>query len=73
VIGPHLFRDLNDELELLPLLVLGQDVALLGRGEAALRRQRELIERREFRGLVEPPLDVVLLLQRAALRRGSRA
>ena len=50
-----------------PLLLFGEDVALLGRGEAALRRQRELVERRELRGLVEPPLDVVLLLQRAAL------
>src|SRR5262249_5137212 len=44
-------------------------VALLGRGEAALRRQAELVERCELRRLVDAALYLVLLLERAALRR----
>ena len=38
-LAPHLLRHLDDHPQLGPLLVLGQDVALLGRGKAALRRQ----------------------------------
>jgi high-affinity iron transporter len=34
---PHLVRRLDDEAELRPLFFLGEDVAFLGRGEAALR------------------------------------
>ena len=48
---PHLVRHLDDQPQLRPLLVLGQHVALLGRGEAALRRQAELVERRR----ISPP------------------
>src|SRR5581483_2514919 len=44
-----------------------EDVAFLGGGEAALRGQRELLQRREFRGLFEAPLDVVALFQLAEL------
>src|SRR5450759_519615 len=36
---PHFLGDLHDHLELRPLLILGQDIALLSRSEAALRRQ----------------------------------
>src|SRR4051812_13537339 len=61
-------RDLDDLAELRPLRVFGQDIAFLGRSEAALRRQAELVEGREFAGFVDPPLDFVLLLERAALR-----
>src|SRR5215831_293769 len=65
--APHLAGDLDDHLEFGPLLLLGENVALLGGGKAALGRQAQLLERSEFRRLVEPPLDGVLLLQRAAL------
>src|SRR5438874_10066627 len=64
--APHLLRKLHDHPQLRPLLVFGQNVALLGRGEAALRGEAELLARRKLRGLVDAALDVVLLLQRAA-------
>src|ERR1700675_3948911 len=60
---PHLARDLDGKPELRPLLLLAEDVALLGRGEAALRRYRELIQRHEFARVCQPPLDVVLHLE----------
>ena len=51
--------------QLRPLLVLGQHIAFLGRGEAALRRQRELIRRHVFGGLADAALDVGLVFQGA--------
>src|SRR5579864_2796548 len=63
---PHLRGHLDRKTKLGPLLVLGEDIALLGRGKSALRRERELIERRKFRGFGKPPLDVVLALERSA-------
>ena len=66
--APHLVGDLHDHAELRPLLLLGQHVALLARGKAALRRQAKLIERHEFRRLVDAALDLVLGFQRAGLR-----
>src|SRR4029078_9932249 len=64
---PHLVSELLDHAKLRPLLLLGEDVALLGGGEAALRGETELLQRSELGGLVDPPLDVVLLLERTAL------
>src|SRR5690242_21962455 len=66
-LAPDLFRELDAAGELGPLLLLGQQVALLGRGEAALRRQAELLERGELRRLVDAALELVLALQRAGL------
>ena len=43
---PHLVGEVDRELQLGPLLFLGEDIALFGRGKAALRRERKLIERR---------------------------
>src|SRR5208282_6545812 len=65
---PHFVGDLHDHPQFRPLLIFGQNVALLGRGEAALRRQTKLIERDVFRRLIDPALDVVLVLQLAGLR-----
>src|SRR5262249_30594836 len=65
--APYLVGDLDREPQFGPLLVLGEDIPLLGRGEAALWRKRELIEGYEFRGFIEPALDVVLFLERAGL------
>src|SRR5262249_57684565 len=65
--SPHLIRHLHDPPQLRPLLVLGQDIAFLARGEAALRREAELLERDEFRRLVDAALDRVLGFERPAL------
>jgi hypothetical protein len=40
LLPPNLTRDVDRELQFRPLLFFGQDVALFGRGKAALRRQR---------------------------------
>src|SRR5882757_633125 len=60
LLPPHLIGDVDRELQLGPLLFLGEDVAFLGGSKAALRRYRELIERCEFGCLFQPALDVVL-------------
>ena len=64
--APDLLGGLDDQRELGDLLVAGERVALDRRGEAALPRQRQLLERHEPRRLVDPPLEVVLALQLAA-------
>src|SRR6266699_897395 len=66
---PHLTRYLDDQFELGLFLIDGERVALGVAGEAALRAQRQLLERHEFRRFVDAPLDVVLLLERSCLRR----
>src|SRR6185312_3596718 len=68
LLAPDFFGDLHHFAHLGPLLVLGEDVALFRRGEAALRRERHLFHRHELRRLVEPALHRVLALERAALR-----
>src|ERR1700751_5673385 len=65
---PPLGSDLARKAQLGPLLFLGEDVTLFRRGEAALRRQRKLLQRSEFGGLLEAALDVVALLQFAEFR-----
>src|SRR5436190_15113056 len=67
-LAPDLVGDLHDPPQLRPLLVLGQDIALLGGGEAALRREAELIEVDVPRGLVDAALELVLGFERPALR-----
>src|SRR5262249_28445270 len=69
VLSPHLVRQFNDHAKLRPLLVFGQNVAFCGRGEAALRRQAELIERDELRGFFDALRDVRARLEAARLRR----
>src|SRR4051794_26499879 len=66
--SPHLVGELDDHAKLRPLFVLGQDIAFLGRGEAALRGEAQLIDVDILRRLVDAPLDVVLLFQRTTLR-----
>src|SRR4051812_21799220 len=68
-LAPDLLRGLDDQAELRPLLVLRQLVALDRRGEAALRGQAELLERRVLRRLLDATLQLVLRLELAALRR----
>src|ERR1700689_5815686 len=65
--APDLGGGVDDQGELVPLLLLGEVVALLGRGEAALGRQAELVEVGVLGGLVDAALDEVLGLELAAL------
>src|SRR5947207_11842155 len=64
---PHLLRQFDDHPQLRPLLLLGEHVALLGRGEAALRREAELFDIDEFRSLVDAPAKLVAAFERAGL------
>jgi hypothetical protein len=50
------------------LLLLGERIALLGRGEAALRRQAEPFQRNVLCRLLDAPFDVVLRLEPSTLR-----
>src|SRR5689334_15384426 len=65
---PNLVGQFHDHAQLRPLLLFRQHVAFLGGSEAALWRQAKLIEGDVARRLVDAALDLVLLLQRAALR-----
>src|SRR5262249_26418725 len=65
--SPNLVGELDNHAQFRPFLLLGQDIAFLGRGEAALRREAELLERSEFARFLDAALDGVLLLERAAL------
>src|SRR5206468_10773437 len=66
---PDLVRHLDDQPQLRPLLLLSERVALLGRGEAALPGQAELIEGRVFRRRVDAALELVLAFELAGLCR----
>src|SRR4051794_19626226 len=66
-LSPNLVGDLDHPAQFRPLLVLGQGIALLGRGKAALAGDAELIERRIFRRLVDAALELALAFELAAL------
>src|SRR5207247_9920321 len=65
--APRVGRRVDDGLEVRLLLVGGDRVALHRRGEAALPAEAELLPRDVPGGLLDPPLEVVLLFQRSAL------
>src|SRR3954463_9564012 len=67
--SPHLVRQVHNHAQLGPLLVLAQQVAFFCRGEAALRREAELLWRDVFGGLVNAALEVVCFLKHAELGR----
>src|SRR5262249_11094657 len=50
---PDFVGDLDDQPQLGPLLLLGERIALLGRGEAAPTGQAELVEARVLRRLLD--------------------
>src|SRR5215467_6825024 len=52
--APDFLRDLDDQAQLRPLLLLGELVALDRRREAALRREAELVDRDVLRGVLDP-------------------
>src|SRR5215470_13314849 len=60
---------LGHQGELRVLVGRRDEIALFGRGEPALRAQREPLERHERRGLANPPLELRPALQRSVLGR----
>src|SRR5206468_10476421 len=68
-LGPDLRRNLDDQTQLGPLLLLRQGVALDRRRESALRGEAELVDRRVLRRNLDAALELVLRLELAALRR----
>src|SRR5579875_1985185 len=67
--APDLSGYLDDQRELGELLATGQVVALDRRGEAALRREAQLLERHVLRGLVDASFQVVLRFELRRFRR----
>src|SRR5690349_8538067 len=66
--APYLVRQFDDYAQLGPLFIFRQNISLLGRGKAALRRQAKLIKRDKFRRFINAAFDVVFRLEPAALR-----
>src|SRR5262245_33479480 len=64
---PDLVSEFDNHSKFCPLLVLSQDIALLGRGKSALRRKAKLIERNKFGGLFDTSPDLVFRFQSPAL------
>src|SRR5216684_2746406 len=68
-VAPHALGHLDDARELPFLVGLRQRIAFDRAGEAALRAQRQLVERRKLRGLVDPPAQPVGAFQQGTLAR----
>src|SRR6516165_968154 len=66
--APDFIGQFDDHGELCPLLVLGEAVAVLGGGEAALRGEAELVDVDELRRLLDAPPDLVLAFEHTGLR-----
>src|SRR6185295_2544726 len=66
-LAPDLACHFDDALELAPLLILAQLVAVVRAREAALRRQAQVFQRHVARSLVDAPLQRFLRLERARL------
>src|SRR5580700_6943296 len=66
-VAPDLLGGLDDEAELGHLLVVGQRVALGGRGEAALAGQADLVQRHVLGRFVDAAFEIVLGLQLGTL------
>src|SRR5215831_3356004 len=64
---PDVLGNLDDQFELGHFLLVAEHVALDRGGEAALRRQAQLVQRHELRRLVDPALDRVRVFQLAPL------
>src|SRR5580692_3886424 len=67
LVAPDFFGDFDYQAKLVPLLLLGEVVALAGGGEAALGGQAELVDVGVPGGFLDAALDEVLGLQVAAL------
>src|SRR5262245_58723681 len=60
---PDLARGVDDKLQLAPLLVLRQEIALHGRREAALRADGQALQRDVLARLLDSADQVVLLFE----------
>src|SRR3984957_7001492 len=69
LVSPDLSGDLPDHAQLGPFFVLGQYIAFLGRGEAALRRETKLVEFGELGCFRDAALERVFGFERAGLGR----
>src|SRR2546422_3390794 len=65
---PYLPRRIHHDLQLAPLLFLRKQIAGDARSEAALRAERELVERNEARGVADAPDELVRGLDVAGFR-----
>ena len=63
LIGPDFFCNLLDERQLAPLIRIGHKIAFLGGSEAALRAERQLLERHIFGSLADARDNVFLIFQ----------
>ena len=63
LIGPDFFCNLLDERQLAPLIRIGHKIALLGGSEAALRAERQLLERHILGSLADARDNVFLVFQ----------
>jgi hypothetical protein len=61
--GPDLARGVRYELELGPLLILGEEIPFCGGSKAALRADREIFQRNEARGFINAAREVVRRFQ----------
>ena len=67
LICPDFFCNLLDKRQLAPLILFGDKVAFLGGSEAALRAERQLLERHIFGSLADTRDNVFLVLQLGVL------
>src|ERR1051326_8431888 len=67
--GPDPARGVDEQLELAALVVPREEVAARGRGEPALRAQREALDRHVPARLLDPAQELVLRLELRRLRR----
>src|SRR5262245_42307916 len=63
LLAPDLAGGLDAKPQLRALLFLGEVVAVVGAGEAALRADAEVLERHELRSLLDAPFQDVLGLE----------
>ena len=67
LISPDFFCNLPDERQLAPLIRIGDKIAFLGGSEAALRTERQLLERHISGSLADTRDNVFLVLQSSIL------
>src|SRR5262245_3004424 len=65
--SPHASRSLEHHVQLTPLLVFGEQIARNTGGEAALRAEREVLERKVPARLVDPSAELVHRLEAPGL------
>src|SRR5262249_12510365 len=71
LVAPYVAGDLDHELELAPLVVVTEEVAVVAARETALRAHAQVLEGDVARGVVDPPHEIVLALQHRRLRRNQ--